>query len=83
MANTLFNDTATSIQVNVGQTGQIAGNQFGANAITLSTSATGKETLASLNDVNDLNLVDGGTLVYNAEANEYILKNPNLDGGSF
>jgi hypothetical protein len=83
MANTLFNDTATSIQVNVGQTGQIAGNQFGANAITLSTSATGKETLASLNDVNDLNLVDGGTLVYNAEANEYILKNPDLDGGSF
>ena len=83
MANTLFNDTATSIQVNVGQTGQIAGNQFGANAITLSTSATGKETIASLNDVNDLNLVDGGTLVYNAEANEYILKNPNLDGGSF
>ncbi len=83
MANTLFNDTATSIQVNVGQTGQIAGNQFGANAITLSTSATGKETIASLNDVNDLNLVDGGTLVYNAEANEYILKNPDLDGGSF
>ena len=83
MANTLFNDTATSIQVNVGQTGQIAGNRFGANAITLSTSATGKETIASLNDVNDLNLVDGGTLVYNAEANEYILKNPNLDGGSF
>jgi hypothetical protein len=83
MANTLFNDTATSIQVNVGQTGQIAGNQFGANAITLSTSATGKETIASLNDVNDLNPVDGGTLVYSVSAAEYVLKNPDIDGGSF
>ena len=63
MANTLFNDTATLIQVYVVQSGQKAGNQFGANSIILSTSATGKETLASLNDVNDLNLVDGGTLV--------------------
>jgi hypothetical protein len=83
MANTIFNDTATSIQVNVGQSGQIAGNQFGANSITLSTSATGKETLASLNDVNDLNLVDGGTLVYEASSNNYVLKNPDIDGGLF
>ena len=75
MANTLFNDSATSIQVNVGQSGQIAGNQFGANAITLSTTA--------LNDVNDLNLVDGGTLVYEASSNNYVLKNPDIDGGSF
>lgn len=83
MANTLFNDSSTSIQVNVGQSGQIAGNQFGANAITLSTSASGKETIASLNDVNDLNLVDGGTLVYEASSNNYVLKNPDIDGGSF
>ena len=83
MANTLFNDSATSIQVNVGQSGQIAGNQFGANAITLSTTASGKETIASLNDVNDLNLVDGGTLVYEASTNDYVLKNPDIDGGSF
>ena len=83
MANTLFNDSSTSIQVNVGQSGQIAGSQFGANSITLSTSASGKETLASLNDVNDLNLVDGGTLVYEASSNNYVLKNPDIDGGTF
>ena len=83
MANTLFNDSQTSIKVHVGQTGSIAGNQFGANAITLSTTASGKETLASLNDVNDLNLVDGGTLVYDAATNDYILKNPDIDGGTF
>ena len=83
MADTLFNDSQTSIKVNVGQTGQIAGNKFGANSIILSTSATGKETIASLNDVNDLNLVDGGTLVYEASSNNYVLKNPDIDGGTF
>lgn len=82
MANTLFNNQSTSIKVNVGQTGSIGGNQ-GGDPVTLRTSASGKSNIADLDDVNDATLVDGGTLVYQASSNNYVLKNPNIDGGTF
>jgi len=82
MANTLFNNQSTSIKVNVGQTGSIGGNQ-GGDPVTLRTSASGKSNIADLDDVNDASLVDGGTLVYEASSNNYVLKNPNIDGGTF
>ena len=82
MANTLFNNQSTSIKVNVGQTGSIDGNQ-GGDPVTLRTSASGKSNIADLDDVNDATLVDGGTLVYEASSNNYVLKNPNIDGGTF
>ncbi len=82
MANTLFNNTGTSIKVNVGTTGSLGGNQ-GGDPVTLTTTASGKSKVADLDDVNDQVLVDGGTLVYEASSNNYVLKNPDIDGGTF
>ena len=44
---------------------------------------SGKSKVADLDDVNDQVLVDGGTLVYEASSNNYVLKNPDIDGGTF
>ena len=78
---TLFNNGTAAISVSVGSTGSIAGNQSG-TPLTL-TASSGRSKLAQLDDVNDLNPIDGGTLVYSASAEEYVLKNPDIDGGTF
>ena len=83
MANTLFNQKTTSIKVNVGASGGIVGSPMSANTITLTNSALGKRKLAELEDVDDTVEVDGGTLVYDASSEEYVLQALNLDGGSF
>lgn len=79
---TLFNNGTAAISVSVGSTGSIAGNQ-GGTPVTLTTAASSRSKIAQLDDVNDLNPVDGGTLVYSASAQEYVLKNPDIDGGTF
>lgn len=83
MANTLFNQKSTSIKVNVGASGGIVGSPNSSNTVTLTNSAIGKKNLSELEDVNDQVEVDGGTLVYDATADEYVLKTIDLDGGSF
>jgi hypothetical protein len=83
MANTLFNQKTTSIKVNVGASGGIVGSPMSANTITLTNSALGKRKLSELEDVDDTVEVDGGTLVYDAASDEYVLQALNLDGGSF
>jgi len=83
MANTLFNTKSTSIKVNVGSSGGVVGSTLSSNAVTLTNSAVGKKKVAELEDVNDTNVVDGGTLVYDADNEEYVLQALNVDGGTF
>ena len=84
MANTLFNNTSSNIKVNIGtQSGGIVGSTIGNNAITLTSQNIGKTKLTDLTDVNDATEVDGGTLVYDATTDEYILQSLNVDGGTF
>lgn len=83
MANTLFNTNSTSIKVNLGSSGGVVGSTLGSNNVTLQTSATAKKNIRDLDDVNDLTEVDGGTLVYDAERDEYVLKALPIDGGEF
>tara|TARA_Y100001972_G_scaffold108889_1_gene139279 strand:+ start:642 stop:893 length:252 start_codon:yes stop_codon:yes gene_type:complete len=83
MANTLFNQTSSNIKVSIGGSGGIE-NATSANTITLSSSGgTGSKRLTDLTDVNDTVEVDGGTLVYNASTDEYVLKKLPIDGGTF
>lgn len=83
MANTLFNTNSTSIKVSLGSSGGIVGSTLSSNNVTLQTSATAKKNIRDLDDVNDLTEVDGGTLVYDAAADEYVLKALPIDGGEF
>ena len=83
MANTLFNQKTTSVRVNVGASGGVVGSPMSANTITLTNSALGKKNISELEDVNDNIEVDGGTLVYDAASEEYVLQALELDGGTF
>ena len=82
MANTLFNQTSSNIKVSIGGSGGIE-NATSANTITLSSGGVGSRKLTDLTDVNDTVEVDGGTLVYNASTDEYVLKKLPIDGGTF
>ena len=83
MANTLFNQTSSNIKVSIGGSGGIQG-ATSSNSVTLTSSAgAGKSKIADLLDVNDANEVDGGTLVYDAANDEYVLKALPIDGGTF
>jgi hypothetical protein len=42
-----------------------------------------KPRLDQLFDVVEQELVDGATLVYDANSDKYVLKTPNVNGGSF
>lgn len=83
MANTLFNQKSSTIKVNIGSSGGVVGSTLSANAVTLTNTATGKKKLAELEDVNDATEVDGGTLVYDADNDEYVLQALSVDGGTF
>lgn len=83
MANTLFNQKSSSIKVNIGSSGGVVGSTLSANAVTLTNTAAGKKKIAQMEDVNDATLVDGGTLVYDAESDQYNLQALNVDGGTF
>lgn len=84
MANTLFNQTGTNIKVNIGGSGAVAGQSPNAsNTVTLSTSASAKRRIRELEDVNDNQIVDGGTLVYDQSTSNYVLKALDVDGGTF
>lgn len=84
MSNTLFNQTGTGIKVNLGGSGAIAGQSPNAsNTVTISTTAAIKRRLRELEDVNDNTVVDGGTLVYDATSETYVLRALSLDGGTF
>ena len=82
MANTLFNQKSSSIKVNIGSSGGVVGSTLSANAVTLTNTAAGKKKIAQMEDVNDATLVDGGTLVYDAESDQYNLQALDVDGGS-
>ena len=83
MANTLFNSTSSNIKVSIGGSGGIQG-ATSANTVTLQSSGVGgKSKIADLLDVNDATEVDGGTLVYDAANDEYVLKALPIDGGTF
>lgn len=83
MANTLFNQKTSSIKVNIGSSGGVVGSTLSANAVTLTNTAAGKKKLSELEDVNDAVEVDGGTLVYDAQNDQYNLQALNVDGGTF
>lgn len=83
MANTLFNQKTSSIKVNIGSSGGVVGSTLSANAVTLTNTAAGKKKIAQMEDVNDATLVDGGTLVYDAESDQYNLQALDVDGGTF
>ena len=83
MANTLFNQKTSSIKVNIGSSGGVVGSTLSANAVTLTNTAAGKKKLSELEDVNDTVEVDGGTLVYDAQNDQYNLQALNVDGGTF
>lgn len=83
MANTLFNSKSTSIKVNIGSSGGVVGSTLSSNNVTLTNTAAGKKKLAELEDINDTTIVDGGTLVYDADNEEYVLKALDVDGGTF
>lgn len=82
MANTLFNQTSSNIKVSIGGSGGIQG-ATSSNTVTLTSSSSGKNKISDLLDVNDATEVDGGTLVYDAAAEEYVLKALPIDGGTF
>lgn len=83
MANTLFNQTSSNIKVSIGGSGGIQG-ATSSNTITLQSGGVGgKSKIADLLDVNDSTEVDGGTLVYDAANDEYVLKALPIDGGTF
>ncbi len=83
MANTLFNQTSSNIKVSIGGSGGIQG-ATSSNTVTLtSAGGSGKNKIADLLDVNDATEVDGGTLVYDAANDEYVLKALPIDGGTF
>jgi|11_taG_2_1085331.scaffolds.fasta_scaffold01627_7 hypothetical protein len=84
MANTLFNQTSSNIKVSIGGSGGIQG-ATSTNTVTLSSGGLGggKTKIADLLDVNDTTEVDGGTLVYDATNDEYVLKALPIDGGTF
>jgi len=83
MANTLFNQNSTNIKVNIGSSGGVVGSTLSSNSVTLSNRAVGKKKLTEMEDVNDATEIDGGTLVYDADNDEYVLKALNVDGGTF
>jgi predicted MarR family transcription regulator len=83
MANTLFNQKSSSIKVNIGSSGGVVGSTLSANAVTLTNTAAGKKKIAQMEDVNDTTLVDGGTLVYDADNDQYNLQALDVDGGTF
>ena len=83
MDNTLFNQTSSNIKVSIGGSGGIQG-ATSSNTVTLtSAGGSGKSKIADLLDVNDATEVDGGTLVYDAANDEYVLKALPIDGGTF
>ncbi len=83
MANTLFNQTSSNIKVSIGGSGGIQG-ATSSNTVTLSGAGAGSKTkIADMLDVNDATEVDGGTLVYDAANDEYVLKALPIDGGTF
>lgn len=82
MANTLFNQTSSNIKVSIGGSGGIQG-ATSSNTVTLTSSSLGKNKISDLLDVNDATEVDGGTLVYDAANDEYVLKALPIDGGTF
>lgn len=83
MANTLFNSTSSNIKVSIGGSGGIQG-ATSSNTVTLTSGGgSGKNKIADMLDVNDATEVDGGTLVYDATADEYVLKALPIDGGTF
>ena len=54
------------------------------NTVTLTSGGgSGKNKIADMLDVNDATEVDGGTLVYDAANDEYVLKALPIDGGTF
>ena len=83
MANTLFNQNSTNIKVNIGSSGGVVGSTLSSNSVTLSNRAVRKKKLTEMEDVNDATEIDGGTLVYDADNDEYVLKALNVDGGTF
>ena len=83
MANTLFNQTSSNIKVSIGGSGGIQG-ATSSSTVTLSGAGAGSKTkIADMLDVNDATEVDGGTLVYDAANDEYVLKALPIDGGTF
>ena len=82
MANTLFNSTSSNIKVSIGGSGGIQG-ATSSNTVTLTGGGSGKSKIADMLDVNDATEVDGGTLVYDAATDQYVLKALPIDGGTF
>jgi hypothetical protein len=83
MANTLFNSTSSNIKVSIGGSGGIQG-ATSSNTVTLTSGGgSGKNKIADMLDVNDATEVDGGTLVYDAATDQYVLKALPIDGGTF
>ena len=83
MANTLFNQTSSNIKVSIGGSGGIQHTTSSNNVTLTSAGGSGKSKIADMLDVNDSTEVDGGTLVYDAAADEYVLKALPIDGGTF
>ena len=83
MANTRFNSTSSNIKVSIGWSGGIQG-ATSSNTVTLTSGGgSGKNKIADMLDVNDATEVDGGTLVYDAATDQYVLKALPIDGGTF
>jgi len=83
MANTLFNQKSSSIKVSLGSSGGVVGSTLAANNVVLTNTSAGKKKIAELLDVNDSSPVDGGTLVYDEDTEQYNLQALNVDGGTF
>jgi hypothetical protein len=82
---TLFNNTNQNIKVVLGGSGSVAGQvPNSSNTITIATRGVSKRNIRDMDDVNDVSLVDGGFLQYQAATNQYVLQSlSSIDGGTF